>query len=216
MIRMPRRGVAGKAAAKGDVAGAGEAPDLELGLASGEETKAAASTTAGGGDTATAAAGIESEATAAARTAGPPPEDSTMWTRPDPQFSYASLNEHLLRHSLRHARKEGDWQRAIVLLFGWALQLLAFGMMLFTFSLYGCMFASVGDATTDQALVLSWGWSIFQRFLINEPGMIMLARYLPILLASEGCANVCGEGFAAGVGIVFEAVSTACKALSAR
>merc|ERR1712167_291062 len=89
----------------------------------------------------------------------------------------ASLDEHLLRLSLRHALRRRD---------------------------YRCEFyASRVDGTNQQALLLSWGWSIGQRFLLNEPATILIGKLVPMLLSSElchaltpCCTEACGEGFA--------------------
>ena len=40
-----------------------------------------------------------------------------------------------------------------------------------------------------QQLLLSWGWSIGQRFLLNEPAIIVLSKGLPILFTSELCSR---------------------------
>ena len=75
-------------------------------------------------------------------------------------------------------------------------------------------------ATTDELLMYSWGWSIMQahasrtlearthctpthvllrhrsavqRFVVNEPVLIAMAVLIPLLFASECCANMCTE-----------------------
>ena len=45
---------------------------------------------------------------------------------------------------------------------------------------------------TDE-LLIAWGLSAFQRFLLHEPTLILAAKGLPILFASDFCANLCGE-----------------------
>lgn len=50
--------------------------------------------------------------------------------------------------------------------------------------------------TADRAsnyLLTSWMISVGQRFVINEPVMILIAFFLPICFANECMANCCGE-----------------------
>lgn len=44
-----------------------------------------------------------------------------------------------------------------------------------------------------RALLISWGFSVFQRFVVNEPMLILVSKGMPILFTTEFCANVCGE-----------------------
>ena len=39
----------------------------------------------------------------------------------------------------------------------------------------------------------SWAWSIMQRFVVNEPFIITLGVLIPMLFATEFCANLCTE-----------------------
>lgn len=131
-------------------------------------------------------------------------------------FSYASLNEYLLRRSVAQSWKLGDRKRAVELVFAWTLQLLLFVSLLVVFNTYGCVFASMASSEVDKAIFLSWGFSIFQRFVINEPGMIFVTRAMPTLLASDACSNVCNESLANTVGMVFDMVVKVLRVLSPR
>ncbi|KOO30351.1 hypothetical protein Ctob_011335 [Chrysochromulina tobinii] len=53
-------------------------------------------------------------------------------------FSYASLNEGLLRASLTYNWKEKNWVIVRKILLGWTLSFMLFGAMCFTIFLYGC------------------------------------------------------------------------------
>ena len=54
--------------------------------------------------------------------------------------------------------------------------------LLLTFSLYGCEFYLQNQGALQQKeLLLSWGWSIVQRFLINEPFLICFSKGVPML-----------------------------------
>ena len=79
-----------------------------------------------------------------------------------------------------------------------------------TFSLFGCEFyLQQQDALHLKELLLSWGWSIGQRFLINEPALILLSKGLPAVLSSYACqtfapcfTEALGEFFAWFVDVV--------------
>ena len=95
-----------------------------------------------------------------------------------------------------------------------------FAFMLIIFVIYGCRFQAIyaegvpgegnsteggsgeagsgGNSTDDgvdpdAALFVSWAWSVGQRFLINEPFIILFGFLLPLLFATEFCANLCTE-----------------------
>ena len=78
------------------------------------------------------------------------------------------------------------------------------------FVVYGCVFDELYEAqkinataTTDELLMYSWGWSLMQRFVVNEPVIILIGVLLPMLFATECCANMCTESCnnALGVGV---------------
>ena len=78
----------------------------------------------------------------------------------------------------------------------------------------GCEFYSVeSEPTAGKALLLSWTWSVVQRFMINEPALIFVGKGFPMLVASEACANLCGETVANVVGVLFEVLLAIAKEL---
>merc|ERR1711998_211720 len=117
-------------------------------------------------------------------------------------YSYASLNEHLLRLSLRHALRRRDYRCASSIIATWTLSWTVFVALMLPFSLYGCEFysKSVGG-NSRQALLFSWAWSIGQRFLLNEPVTILIAAVFvnappyPGVALWIGCATVVGGNF---------------------
>ena len=74
---------------------------------------------------------------------------------------------------------------------------------------YGCEFAhlSVG------AFLQSWLWSIGQRFVVNEPVIILIGVLVPILFATECCANLCTETCNSALGIGVAVCITVLKRL---
>ena len=48
-------------------------------------------------------------------------------------------------------------------------------------------------ANPDEALMVSWLWSVAQRFLVNEPFIIIFGAIVPLLFASQFCSNLCTE-----------------------
>ena len=125
-------------------------------------------------------------------------------------YSYASLNEHFLSQSLTKSIQRKDWPAVRRILLGWGLNVFTFFAMILIFSLYACEiyhFTSNVDVT-GQELLLSWAWSIMQRFVVNEPALILAGKGLPILFSSAFCANVCGETVANFLGLLVSALST--------
>ena len=59
--------------------------------------------------------------------------------------------------------------------------------------------------------MLSWLWSVFQRFIVNEPVLILAGKGVPMLFSTALCANVCGETIANTLGLMVEAVMTCVK-----
>ena len=74
-----------------------------------------------------------------------------------------------------------------------------FTLLLLIFTVYGCEFAQLSEA----GFLSSWLWSLGQRFLVNEPFIILLGVLTPMLFATECCANLCTEtcNNALGVGV---------------
>ena len=92
------------------------------------------------------------------------------------------------------------------ILFGWTANLLLFFGMCLVFALYACeiyLITSAADVTSRE-LILSWAFSIFQRFIVNEPALILAGKGLPMLFSSAFCANVCGESIANMLGLLVE------------
>jgi hypothetical protein len=130
-------------------------------------------------------------------------------------FSYDSLNEHLLRQSLSQSLARKDWRSVGRIVFGWTMSLTVFFGLLFTFSLYGCEIYAYSEvsASTGQELALSWLITIFQRFIVNEPCLILLGKCIPMCFASETMENVCGESVANFLGLTVEAAIALLKRL---
>ena len=64
-----------------------------------------------------------------------------------------------------------------------------FTLLLLIFTVYGCEFSQLSEA----GFLSSWLWSLGQRFLVNEPFIILFGFLLPLLFATEFCANLCTE-----------------------
>ena len=128
-------------------------------------------------------------------------------------YSYASLNEHLLAQSLTRSWVRKDWPAVRRIVFGWSLNLVLFFGMCLLFALYGCEIYLVTSAAdvTGRELILSWAWSIFQRFIVNEPALILAGKGLPMLFSSAFCANVCGESIANLLGLIVEGLTAFIK-----
>lgn len=125
----------------------------------------------------------------------------------DRRFCYTSLDEHMLALSLRRSLEARDWPNACHIALGWALSWVLLLGLLFVFSVYGCEFYSTfSEEANGDMLMLSWLWSVGQRFLINEPCLICFSKGLPMLFASEFCANVCGETCNTCLAVFVEAI----------
>ena len=76
-------------------------------------------------------------------------------------------------------------------------------MLLLVYVVYGCVFEQISAADNSEAFLLSWLWSILQRFVAMEPIIILFGALVPMLFASEACANLCTESCnnALGVGV---------------
>ena len=74
------------------------------------------------------------------------------------QYSYASLNTHLLRVSLSRALHDREWRHAGRIALGWAINLAAFALLVSVFVVYSCVFAERhgGDATVGSLLESWW------------------------------------------------------------
>jgi len=69
--------------------------------------------------------------------------------------------------------------------------------------------ATVAPAGNTDELVIAWVFSAFQRFVMHEPMLILAAKGLPILFATECCTNCCGETIVNLLTLVFEVVAAA-------
>ena len=127
-------------------------------------------------------------------------------------FSYASLNEHMLRHSLRRTFKMRDGRAVARILFGWGGNWLIFFTLLAAFMLYACEFGTFDSS--GKVLLLSWAWSIGQRFIVNEPLLIGLAKGLPMLFSSSICSSLCSESCVNVLSIIGSVVMSICKVLT--
>ena len=130
-------------------------------------------------------------------------------------YSYASLNDHMLKQSLTRSWHKRDWPSVGRILFGWGCNLLAFFGLCLTYSLYACeLFSSregLSPGGSSEAMLFSWGISIFQRFVVNEPLLILLSKGLPMLFTTAFCANVCGESVVNIFGLIVEGIITCIK-----
>ena len=69
-----------------------------------------------------------------------------------------------------------------------------FTALLLVFAVYGCVFDEASSVdNSDELLMYSWAWSIMQRFIVNEPVLIGMSVLIPMLFATECCANLCTE-----------------------
>jgi len=92
---------------------------------------------------------------------------------------------------------------------------MAFLGLIIVFMLYACeLFGTETTAKADwRALLLSWGFSIMQRFVINEPLLILLSKGVPMLFTSELCANVCGETVVNLLDLIVQGIAACIKSI---
>jgi len=109
----------------------------------------------------------------------------------DRKFSYASLDDWMLVQSLTRSVHLRHWADVRRILFGWVASLVVWFGLLITFIFYACELF-VGGGMWQQ-LIFAWIFCVFQRFVVNEPVLILAAKGFPILFASEFFANFCGE-----------------------
>ena len=89
-----------------------------------------------------------------------------------------------------------------------------FTALLLVFAVYGCVFDEASSVdNSDELLMYSWAWSIMQRFVVNEPFIIILGVLIPMLFATEFCANMCTESCNSALGIAFAVCMTVVKRL---
>ena len=142
------------------------------------------------------------------------------------KFCYDSLNTYLLKRSLRRClrtyreavgkpAKDEARRNLLWVANGWFFNWLFFGGMLIVFVMYGCHIKTLspGDPKADEAIMLAWLWSVGQRFLINEPVIILIGVAMPALFASKVCASVCTESCENGMEVCVETTVQFVKAL---
>ena len=128
-------------------------------------------------------------------------------------YSYDSLNEHMLGQSLTRSIATRNWRAVARISLGWTLSFVGFFGMLFVFALYACeLFSAESTSNADwRALLLSWAFSVCQRFIVNEPMLILVSKGVPMLFTSELCANVCGETVVNLLDLFVQAIATCIK-----
>ena len=149
----------------------------------------------------------------------PEPVASAAPPSSDRKFNYDSLNEGMLKASLTQAWARKDWPAIKKILFGWSANVCLFFIMLSTFFLYGCELFEPDQSGSDSPspagnsdeLLIAWSFSATQRFLLHEPTLILAAKGLPILFASELCANICGESIVNILTVIFDAIVACAK-----
>ena len=123
-------------------------------------------------------------------------EEQKLFAAGERIFRYDSVNEHLVMLSLSRALKRREWRRAGRLALGWLANYFIFTALLLVFVVYGCVFdetSTLDEGESDALLLYSWAWSILQRFVVNEPAIILVGVMVPLLFATECCANLCTE-----------------------
>ena len=118
-----------------------------------------------------------------------------------------------MRLSLTRALQRRQWRHAARITLGWAFNHAAFVLLLLVYVVYGCVFEQISAADNSEAFLLSWLWSILQRFVAMEPIIILFGALVPMLFASEACANLCTESCNNALGIGFAVCITFLKRL---
>ncbi len=138
-------------------------------------------------------------------------------------YSYESLDEGLLKASLTQSWSRGDMDAVKHILIGWTVSYFFFVVLCYFFAAYGCLLFEQPPTrplgrppagNTDE-LIIAWSLSAFQRFVLHEPTLILAGKGLPVLFASEFCANCCGESIINFLGLAFTIIMEAFKALKA-
>jgi len=136
-------------------------------------------------------------------------------------YKYDSLNEGLVKASLTESWKKRDWPQLRVVLLGWSISYFFYFTQLFFFQAYGCMLFEASDDPADpptgntDEFIIMWIFSAGQRFILHEPMLILAGKGLPILFASEFCANCCGETIVNLLSLIFTIVLEAIKRIKA-
>ena len=132
------------------------------------------------------------------------------------RYSYASLEEYMVHASLRRSLGRRHWSAVAPLAFGWLANWALMLALLAVVSAYGCEFyASLASGDGSETFLLSWGWSVAQRFLVNEPALILAQKGIPMLFASNFCEHFFSESFVSVLALVVEGVVSFMKTLRA-
>ena len=140
-------------------------------------------------------------------------DDALDMDAKDRRFRYDSLNEHIFRLSLTHSCHQREWGDVTRILLGWGFNLSVFAFLLCIYIIYGCVFEQLSADDNSEAFFMSWMWSLAQRFLVFEPILILVGALLPMLFASQSCANMCSESVNTTLGIAFAVLITLAKRL---
>ena len=98
----------------------------------------------------------------------------------DVQFSYASLNEMLLKRSLTHALQKKQWRCAAIIALGWLINWALYTAMMCVFVVYCCVLLEVQNSSdAQQAFLSSWLLSVLFRFALQEPAIVLVSFGLP-------------------------------------
>lgn len=132
------------------------------------------------------------------------------------RYSYASLETYMVQASLRRSLASHSWRHALPLAIGWLTNWLLLISLMAIVSAYGCEFyGALAEGRRGEAFLLAWGWSVGQRFLVNEPALILVQKGLPMLFASVACEHVFSESCVAVLGLIVEGIATLMRSLRA-
>ena len=92
---------------------------------------------------------------------------------------------------LPRAVERRQWRHGARSSGGWAINLSACTFMLLVYISYACVFGAL--AQDGHSFLMSWLFSLIQRFIAMEPLIILIGVLLPLLFATEFCANACTE-----------------------
>ena len=118
-----------------------------------------------------------------------------------------------MRLSLTRALQRRQWRHAARITLGWAFNHAAFVLLLLVYVVYGCVFEQISAEDNSEAFMLSWLWSLLQRFLAMEPIIIFFGALVPLLFASAFCSNLCTESCNNTLTVAVTIVVTCLKSL---
>ena len=132
------------------------------------------------------------------------------------RYDYTSLDTYMVQMSFRRSFRKREWRHVLPVACGWlANWALMIGLMSIV-SAYGCEFyASLAEGKHSEAFLLSWGWSIIQRFVVNEPMLILAQKGVPMLFASVACEHFLSESMVACLGLIVESFVVLLRSLRA-